>query len=307
VPAEVLTAGLSIGHATESDARTGCTVLVGPFRATVHVAGMATASRELETLSPVHLAPLADAILLTGGSVFGLAAADGVVAWLEARGRGFYAGAAKVPIVPAAAIYDLAVGRADRRPDAAMGIAACDAAVASWPAEGRVGAGTGASVGKVLGPATASDGGFGCAAADAAGYALTAVAVVNALGGVLDASGRIIAGARAPDGAFAGTARLLREGAGAPPIEAPLGGTNTTLAAVVTDAPLDRPGLQAISRMAATALARRIEPVNTPFDGDIVFVASTAGEAAPQPPALLLQLGSAAAHLLGDAIERAVR
>jgi L-aminopeptidase/D-esterase-like protein len=305
---ERVTPGLGIGHATDVEARTGCTVLLGPFSAAVHVTGLATGSRELDTLSPLHLAPFADALLLTGGSAFGLAAADGVSAWLEARGRGFDAGVARVPIVPAAVIFDLGVGRADRRPDAAMGFAACQAAEERWPEQGRVGAGAGASVGKLLGAAGAGDGGFGCAGLDVGGFALTAVAVVHALGDVLGDDGRIIAGARLPDGSFAGSARLLREGSGVPAPDAPLAGTNTTLAAVVIDAPLDRPALLALARMAATALARRIEPVNTPFDGDIVFAASTFNDSSPpaRDPAQLLRLGAAAAYALGLAIERAV-
>jgi L-aminopeptidase/D-esterase-like protein len=161
--------GLRVGHATDAEARTGCTVLLGPFRGASHTAGHATGSREIDPLSPLHVVPRIDALLLTGGSAFGLAAAEGVVQWLEERGIGYETGAARVPIVPAAVIYDLAVGRSDRRPDAAMGRAACDAASEAMPAEGAVGAGTGATAGKVLGRDNASRGGFGVAAASHSG------------------------------------------------------------------------------------------------------------------------------------------
>jgi L-aminopeptidase/D-esterase-like protein len=306
-------AGLRVGHATDHAARTGCTVLLGPFRGGVHVAGMATASRELALLTPLHIAPFVDAVLLAGGSAYGLAAADGVMAWLEADGAGFATPAARVPIVPAAALYDLGVGRADVRPDAAMGRAACAAARAAPPDEGRVGAGAGATVGKVLGMGGAEPGGFGCAVVACGAATVGAFAVVNAFGDVLGEDGRIIAGARGRDGRFADAAALLRHGAlttgaAGPDTAPPPPGTNTTLAAVVVDAALDRPALDALARMAAAALGRRIAPVHTPFDGDIVFALSTAVEPVPAPlrPERLLELGAAAAHALAQAIERAM-
>jgi L-aminopeptidase/D-esterase-like protein len=299
-----LAPGLRIGHATDLEAETGCTVLLGPFRGAVHVAGMASGSRELGSLSPLHLAPMVNAILLTGGSAFGLAAAEGVVRWLEERGLGFDAGVANVPIVPAAVLFDLGVGSASRRPDAAMGYAAAADATGAAPAEGRVGAGTGATVGKILGMAAADRGGFGCFTFAAADYTVTAVAAVNALGDVLDATGAILAGARHADGTLADSARLLRQrGFGSAAVEP---GMNTTLAAIVTDAPLDRVGLRALAQMAATALARRIRPVFTPFDGDIVFALSTAADVAAASPASLLGAGEAAAWALEQAIERAI-
>lgn len=305
-------AGLRVGHATDPEARTGCTVLIGPFRAGCELRGFATGTRELDALSPSHLVPVIDAILLTGGSAFGLAAAEGVVRWLEARGVGFDTGAARVPIVPAAVIYDLRVGRADVRPDAAMGLAACEAAAAGAVAEGRVGAGAGATVGKILGPEAAQDGGLGCWSGRVAGHAFFGLAVVNALGDIRGEDGRIIAGARRSDGGFANAARLLREhGARAGAdfgrvAETPEPGTNTTLAVVATDAPLSRAALAALARMAATGVARRITPVNTPFDGDIVFALSTSAEAATVDPRDLLALGAAGAWVLEQAVERAV-
>ncbi len=300
--------GVRVGHATDAAARTGCTVVLGPFRASCDVRGLATGTRELDALSPRHLVPTVNAILLTGGSAFGLDAAGGVMSWLEERGLGFDTGFARVPIVPAAVIFDLGEGRADRRPDPAMGRAACDTAGAGDVAEGSVGAGTGATVGKILGHTGAMPGGVGSWALQAAGFAVGALAVVNAFGDVLGADGAILAGARGPDGAFLDTARVLREtglerGFGRP---GPIPGTNTTLAVVATDAPLSRTALETLARMAGTAVARRIAPVNTPFDGDVVFALSTSAEAAELPAASLLALGAAATYALERSIERAV-
>ena len=296
--------GIRVGHAQDRDAATGCTVVLGPFRVACDVRGHATATRELEAISPLHLVERADAILLTGGSAFGLAAADGVVAWLEENGRGFDTGAARVPIVPAAAIYDLAVGRADRRPDAAMGRAACESALRGDAAQGRVGAGAGATVGKLLGPQGAMPGGVGSASLSAGAWRVGALAVVNALGDVLDTQRRVLAGARRPDGSFLDSESALR--AGALPAEFPQAATNTTLCVIATDAPLHRMSLLALARMAGVALPRRIAPVYTPFDGDVCFAASTAADACDVAPGELLALAVAAAAALERAIERAV-
>ena len=294
--------GLSIGHATDGAARTGCTVLLGPFRAGCHICGHATGTRELDALSPLHLVPRIDALLLTGGSAFGLGAADGVMTWLENRGRGFDTGIARVPIVPAAVIFDLAI--ATRRPDAAMGMAACEAARATPPAMGRVGAGTGATVGKWLGPTHASPGGFGWHTGTHEAWTLVGVAVVNALGDVFGPAGDVVAGARNADGTFAGgRGRTGRVNAG----DGSAGATNTTLAAIITDAPLSRSTLEILARMASAALARRISPVYTPFDGDIVFALSTADGAPEIDARTLVGLGAAAAVVLEDAILAAVQ
>lgn len=292
--------GLAVGHGHAYGGHSGCTVLLGPFRAAVEVRGLATGSRELGVLDPHHLVPRVDAILLTGGSAFGLSTADGVMNWLAEQGRGYDTGEIRVPIVPAAVIFDL---RAHvTRPDGETGAEACQNASGAWPAEGPVGAGSGATVGKIAGPEGAMPGGFGAWAVDAGGHRVGAVAVVNALGDVLDASGRIVAGARGPDGAFLDTAATLRAG-GEMRNLAP--GTNTTLAAVVTDAPLSRVALGRLARTAANALARRIAPVHTPFDGDVVFAASTAEEELDASSAEILALGAAAQHALEEAITRA--
>lgn len=302
--------GLAVGHATDADAGTGCTVLLGPFRAAAEVTGFATGTRELDALQASHLVPRIDALLFTGGSAFGLAAAEGVVAWHEERRLGYETGFARVPIVPAAVIYDLGRERAARRPDAAMGRAACDDARADNPAEGRVGAGTGATVGKVLGRERAMPGGLGRGHARATGFDVVALVVVNPFGDVLDGRGGILAGARTADGRFANTAALLLSDDATELLSAARTvrpGTNTTLAAVVTDAPFTRVDLQRVARLAATAVARRISPVNTPFDGDVVVALSTAEDETPAAPVEVLALGVAAASALEMAIERAVR
>lgn len=297
-------AGIRVGHAQDDDARTGCTVVLGPFRAAADIRGSATGTREIEAISPLHLVERADAILLTGGSAYGLAAADGVMTWLEEQGGyGFDTGVARVPIVPAAVIFDLAIGRADRRPDAAMGRAACEAATASV-AEGRIGAGTGATVGKGLGPDGAMPGGVGTAAVTGSGYTVGALAVVNALGDVLDGHGRIIAGARDERGAFADSARLVREGSTGGPLHP--SGTNTTLCVVATDAPLDRSSLQALARAGSTGQARRLSPAHTPYDGDVTFAVTTADRTETPGPHRMLALGTMAAEAVARAIERAV-
>lgn len=304
--------GIRVGHATDHVARTGCTVIIGPFRAVCEVSGMATGSRELSAISPLHVSPLAHAILLTGGSAFGLDAAAGVMEWLAERGSGYETGVARVPIVPAAVIFDLAVGNPEIRPDAVMGRAACEAAGTGPVEEGAVGAGTGATVGKIYGMESAMPGGVGSWAVEGRGFTVGALVVVNAVGDVVDSAGRIIAGAR-QKGEFVDTARAIREGAllagpseSAPGEGGPLPGTNTTLAVVATDAPLTKPALKAVARLATTALARRINPVNTPFDGDVTFAVSTAAEPKEVTPELVLTIGTMAAHALEVAIERAV-
>lgn len=268
--------GLAAGHAHDRGARTGCTVLLGPFRGAVEIRGLATGSRELDALSPLHSVPRCDAILLTGGSAFGLAAADGVVSWLEERGRGFPTSAARVPVVPAAVIYDLGVGDPAVRPDPAMGRAAASAAGRGPVPEGAVGAGAGATVGKLTGASRGEPAGVGSWAEGSGEWAVAALAVVNAFGDVTDGDGRILSGARGEDGGFLDTARALREGRRPAGFGENEGGReNTTLGVVATDAPLGPRGLQLVARQAVNGLVRRIHPAATPFDGDLVFALST--------------------------------
>ena len=306
--------GLSVGHAQDDVAKTGCTVVLGPFRGAVEILGLATGSRELDTLSPSHLVPLCDAVLLTGGSAFGLAAADGVVRWLESEGRGHPTAEARVPIVPAAVIYDLDVGSARTRPDSEMGWTATARASREPVAEGRVGAGTGATVGKLLGPDSATPTGVGSWAERADGVTVGALAVVNAFGDVLARDGRLLAGPRNAEGGLLETARELRERPGRLPAAALLPGRNTTLGIVATDLALTKSQLAVVARQAALGLARRISPSGTPFDGDIVFALSTgpepergkasAGEAGAQLE--LLSVAPRASAALERAIERSV-
>ncbi|MDX1567997.1 MAG: P1 family peptidase [Longimicrobiales bacterium] len=304
--------GLRVGHAEVGGGGSGCTVILGPFRGVADVRGLATGTRELDALSPEHLVPRIDAILLTGGSAFGLASADGVMAHLEERGIGFDTGVARVPIVPAAVIFDLAEGV--DRPGPEEGRRACEAASDGPVPEGSVGAGAGARVGKVTGRERASPGGLGCAAGRHGEHTIGVLAVVNALGDVLDGSGSIVAGARGEDGRFLDTAALLRNRG----VDGEFGrvdssstevrpGTNTTLVVVATDAPLGAPDLERVARLASTGLARRISPVNTPFDGDIVFSVSTAAEPLAHSPGRVMSLGTVARDLVEEAVERGVR
>ena len=272
-----------------------------PHRAAVAVLGRATGSRELALLEPGHLVERVDAIFLTGGSAYGLDATAGVMRWMESKGRGFQVGPGVVPIVPAAVIFDLLpLGRFDARPTAEMAYAACDSATSSDIAEGSVGAGTGATVGKLLGPTGLMKGGLGIAVAEGHGCAAAAIAVVNAFGDVRDASGAIIAGARDAQGRFVDSAFAIAAGTSAGGFVA---GTNTTLVVVALDAAYSRLELQAIAQSATAAMHRHITPAGTSSDGDIVFaIAPMEGRRAP-----LAQGEQLAAQALGAAIERAVR
>ena len=303
-PALTAVAGLTVGHWTDPAGATGCTVVLGPadgMRAAAAVRGRATGTRELDALDPRHLVGRADAILLTGGTAFGLGAADGVVRWLRERDRGFRVRAGlAIPIVPAAVIFDLGnTGHAPAWPGPDQGYLAAEAAGLEV-AEGSVGVGTGASVGKILGLEWAMKGGVGTWAAQEGAVVVGALVVTNAVGDVRDASGAILAGARAPGGGFADSVRGLA--AGTPPFGTGPG-QNTTLAVVATNADLDRVALAGLAHAASDALARRITPFGTVFDGDVTFAVSTA----LVPPASPLQVEALAALVVPVAVERAVR
>ncbi|NIR46684.1 MAG: P1 family peptidase [Gemmatimonadetes bacterium] len=306
-PNSTLTAvpGLAVGHAQDEEAGTGCTVVLGPFRAAVDIRGFAAGTRQFGALAPNHIVPLVDAVLLTGGSAYGLAAADGVARWLEERGRGFETDVARVAIVPTAVIFDLGAGRADRRPDAEMGRAACEAASTGPVSEGRVGVGTGATVGKLFGPDGAMPGGLGSWAEPLEGHAVGTLTVVNAFGDVTDGRGTIVAGARDETGAFVDTSAYLREH-GPPSRFQPPPGTNTTLGLVATDLALTRTDLRTVARIAMNAMIRRLSPASSPFDGDLVIACSTGSDPRPRAPAELLRVGLVAEAALGQAMERAV-
>ncbi len=269
--------GITIGHWTDLDAATGCTVILCPEGAVagVDVRGGAPGTRETDLLDPVCLVEKVHAICLAGGSAFGLAAADGVMQWLEKGGHGFDVLVARVPIVPAAILFDLLVGRADVRPDAAAGYAACEAANAGPIAQGNVGAGTGATVGKMLGFELAMKGGIGFASHTVGATVIAALVVVNAAGNIVDpATGQIIAGARNPNGTgFVDTTQVLEQRL----LHAmnPWGGrSNTTLAVVLTNVALSKVGCTKVAQMAHDGFARAIHPVHTAVDGDIVFALS---------------------------------
>jgi L-aminopeptidase/D-esterase-like protein len=299
--------GLAVGHATDAVGATGCTVvrgIDGPHRGAVAVLGRATGSRELALLEPGHLVERVDGIFLTGGSAYGLDATAGVMRWMEARGRGFPVGGGVVPIVPGAVIFDLRpLGRFDARPTPEMAYAACDAAQSRDIAEGSVGAGTGATVGKLKGSGGSMKGGVGIAMAEGEGCAAVAIAVVNAYGDVRDSSGAIIAGARDAEGRFIDSAAAIAKGAPSGGFRAESAGTNTTLVVVALDAAYTRLELQSIAKSATAAMHRHITPAGTSSDGDIVFaLAPMDGRRAP-----LAQGEQLAAQALGAAIERAVR
>ena len=298
-------AGLKVGHFTDARRPTGCTVLLCEAGAVagVDVRGAAPGTRETDLLHPLATLEEVHALLLTGGSAFGLAAADGVMRWLEDRGCGVQVGPARVPIVPAAVLFDLWVGDARIRPDAAAGHAACEAASTAHPAQGSVGAGAGASVGKLFGIARAMKGGIGTASIKVGAITVAALVAVNAIGDVVDpASGRVIAGARADDGRTPlDTLAALVDG------QLPahlMAGMATTIGIVATDAQLTKAQTNKLASMAHTGLARSINPVHTASDGDALFAIATGGAGRPGH---LTVLGALAAEVTARAVLNAVR
>lgn len=294
--------GVRVGHFTDARRPTGCTAILVEEGAVgaADVRGGAPGSREIELLDPVNTVSVVHAIALSGGSAFGLDSATGVMRFLEERGKGFRVRSAVVPIVPAAILYDLEVGDGRIRPDAAAGYAAAKAAARGPVAEGNVGAGAGATVGKMWGMARAMKGGLGTAALRLpGGLVVGALAAVNAFGDVVDAGGRVLAGARSADGSRLEPALpALMKGAGP---GAALDGRNTTLAVVATSAVLTKAEATRVARMAQDGLARAIVPAHTPVDGDTVFVLATGAVAAPP-----LTVGTLAAEAVARAIRRAV-
>jgi len=295
--------GIKVGHAQNEEALTGCTVILCEAGATggVDQRGGAPGTRETDLLQPMHLVDRVHAVVLTGGSAFGLDAASGVMRYLEERGVGFDAGVARVPIVPAAVLFDLDVGRAGVRPDAAMGYQACLNASAGQPAEGNVGAGTGARVGNVLGIGQAMKAGIGTASLEiAAGLIVGAIVAVNAFGDVVDpTSGQIVAGAHSPQGGFADTLAVLRALCGQ--MSGGFARGNTVIGAVATNARLTKEGANKVAQMAHDGLARAIRPAHTLFDGDTIFCLAT-GELEADASVV----GAFAAEVVAQAIVRAV-
>lgn len=305
--------GFQIGHWTDAVAHTGCTVVIPPpaARGGVDVRGGGTGTRELEGLSPLANAEGPTAVLLTGGSAFGLAAADGVARWLEERGLGRPTPAGVVPLVPAAVVFDLGEGPSSARPGPQEGYAACERAAAGVPERGRVGAGSGAAVGKLLGRERASAGGVGYAARVlAGGHTIAVVAVANAFGDVIAGDGELLGAPHGESGELVRTTEVIAE-MPAPPYPSVRAAGNTTLACVYTDAPLDKRGCAIVARIASAGIARAVDPAFTPVDGDVVFCLASGPEPvlAPGPEASwrLTVVGALAASVTAAAIRDAIR
>jgi L-aminopeptidase/D-esterase-like protein len=299
--------GLRVGHHTDPRRPTGCTVVLCEQGAVcgVDVRGGAPGTRETDLLRPENTVDRVHAVLLTGGSAFGLDAAGGVMRWLEEHGHGLSVGPARVPIVPAAVLFDLWVGDASIRPDSAAGYAACAAAAAMppglAPAEGSIGAGAGAVVGKMLGLPRAMKGGIGNAALSAGGVTVAALVAVNAVGDVIAEDGSVLAGARGEDGRTRiGAKRAVL--AGERPVR-PTRGSATTIGVVATDAVLGKAQAAKLASLAHHGLSRAIDPV-TAHDGDTLFALAT-GHSGVEGDVNLL--GVLAAEAVAQAIRRAVR
>ena len=298
-------AGFRIGHWSDPEGRTGCTVVIAPegTRGGVDVRGGGPGTRETDVIGPLAGTDRVSAVMFAGGSAYGLAAADGAMRWLEEHGIGYPTPAGLVPIVPAAIVYDLAEGDAGARPDAEAGRAACEAAVEGVPERGAVGAGCGTASGKLLGRDRATRSGVGYAAAvGGTGVRVAALAVANPFGDVVGEDGHALAVARSDEGEEVRAAGALAELEGLPEWRAAAG--NTTLVCVMCDAALGKADCARVARAAAAGVARAVDPVFTDVDGDVVFcLASGEGEVNRFQ---VLQLQALAATLTAAAIRDAV-
>jgi L-aminopeptidase/D-esterase-like protein len=298
--------GIKAGHFTDTRRPTGCTVLLFEKGATagVDVRGSAPGTRETDLLNPMNSVQQVQAILLSGGSAYGLDAATGVVRYLEEHGLGIHVGSVIVPIVPAAILYDLGIGDSKIRPTAESGYKACQSATGAQVAEGNVGAGAGATVGKMFGPQFAMKSGIGAASIriGKTGIVVSAIVAVNAVGDVIDPkSGKIVAGARKLDGSgFRDSMAQIRDGH---QVET-LAGTNTTIGVVATNVAFDKTQLTKIAQMAHDGLARTINPVHTLSDGDTIFAVATG---AISSKASHGAIGAIAAEVMAQAVLRAVK
>jgi L-aminopeptidase/D-esterase-like protein len=296
-------AGIRVGHASDYDALTGCTVILcdGGAVGGVDIRGAATGTEEMDVLRPEHVTDRVHAVVLAGGSAFGLEAASGVRRFLEHRGVGFQTGAAVVPIVPCAILYDLAIGKANVRPTREMGEAAAAAATSDAVKPGAVGAGTGATVGKIFGMAQAMKSGVGSVTVSLTDSVhVSALVAVNCFGDVRDPeASQLIAGARRARDSMelANTEAAMKSGA-----HRDWGRQNTTLAVVATNARLSKVGATRLAQMANLGIARTIYPVNTSFDGDLCIAVSLGNETAE-----LNTLGVAAAEAVAKSIVLAVK
>lgn len=296
-------AGLAVGHFTDPRRPTGCTVVLCEAGAVagVDVRGAAPGTRETDLLAPDNLVDSVHAVLLTGGSAFGLDAAGGVMQWLDERGIGLAVGPARVPIVPAAVLFDLWVGDARIRPDARAGYEACRAARPLPPEQGSVGAGAGCSVGKLFGIERAMRGGIGSASIRVGAVTVAALVAVNAGGDVFDpADGRLVAGTRGSDGRPRSATQAIA--CGELPARA-VAGMATTIGLVATDAVLSKAQAHKLATMAHDGLARTIDPVHTMTDGDTIFALATGTSGRPGDMTVLGALAAtAAAHAVLNAV-----
>lgn len=296
--------GIRVGHQTHLTGATGCTVIICPDGTVggVDQRGGAPGTRETDLLHPLHLVQTVNAVVLSGGSAYGLAAADGVMRYLEEHNIGYTSRAGYlVPIVPAAILFDLAVGESSVRPDAAMGYAACEAATSEPVAQGTVGAGTGCRVGAFLGNEFATKGGIGSASVDLGdGLIVAALIAVNAVGDVVDESGQILGGLRQPpDGkTFVGMMNAIRSMAR---LTEPPPGNNTVIGVVATNARLTKEEVNKVAQMAHDGLARAVRPAHTMYDGDTLFALAT-GEIRADVSAI----GAYAAEVVAESIRSAV-
>ena len=294
--------GILVGHATDAEAIKGCTAILCPRGAVagVDVRGSATGTQELDLLNPLHLTPQIHGVCFSGGSAFGLEAVSGVRRYLERQGIGFQTGHAKVPLVVGAILYDLGIGKADVRPTREMGYIAAEAATTEAVEEGCIGAGTGATVGKLFGMAQAMKGGIGSSsAALGTNVVVGALAAVNAFGDVVHPKTRtIVAGARTGRDSrdFVNSAEAIRKGArGGFPQE------NTTLVTVATNARLSKVEATKLAQLAQHGMVQAISPVHTLYDGDLIIALSCGNETAE-----FTALGITAAHVVAEAVMRAV-
>lgn len=296
--------GILVGHHTDLEGATGCTVVICPQGTVggVDQRGGAPGTRETDLLRPLHLVETVNAVVLSGGSAYGLAAADGVMRYLEEHGIGYQSRAGfLVPIVPAAILMDLGVGKPGARPDAAMGYAACAAATAAPVVQGTVGAGTGCRIGAMMGNEHATKGGIGSASMDLGdGLIVAALVAVNAVGDVVDEHGTVIAGLRASaeGNGFVGMLNALQ---GMARMIEPPSSENTVIGVVATNARLSKEHVNKVAQMAQNGLAQAVRPAHTMFDGDTIFALAT-GEI----PANVSVIGAFAAEMMAKAIRGAV-
>ena len=307
--------GIQVGHAQDDEALTGCTVILCRQGAVagVDVRGGAPGTRETDLLNPINLVQKVHAVVLAGGSAFGLDAASGVMRYLEENKIGFNTGVAKVPIVPSAILYDLNIGRADVRPDAAMGYRAAASASSAAPAQGNAGAGAGASVGKMFGPGLSMKAGLGSASMDiGSGVIVGALVAVNAWGDVLDPqTNEIIAGLRSGKAGplrvgrnedyFANTLAMLKSKVGRGLLRL-ISRSNTVIGVIATDAKLTKAQATKVAQMAQDGIARTIRPAHTIFDGDVIFALSTGAKKAD-----VSSIGAFAAEVMAEAVVRGVK